>query len=132
MIIVVQSDPSSWESHLHCNGNSLLMNLRQPIKAAVAATAEHLAGLLPLHLVYGQAHETAIEDWIWSVGCNPFSITSQGWHISQFQSDSIARSYVITTLEESIQLVNSAIHLLLMERTTEKLSRSSSPRSMNL
>ncbi|PNX74534.1 hypothetical protein L195_g030456, partial [Trifolium pratense] len=104
MIIVVQSEPSSWESHLHCNGHSLLMNLRQPIKAAVAATAEHLAGLLPLHLVYGQAHETAMEDWIWSVGCNPFSATSQGWHISQFQSDSIARSYVITTLEESIQL----------------------------
>ncbi|RDX88687.1 hypothetical protein CR513_29686, partial [Mucuna pruriens] len=120
MIIVVQSELSSWESHLHCNGHSLLLNLRQPIKAAVAATAEHLAGLLPLHLVYGQAHETAIEDWLWSVGCNPFSITSQGWHISQFQSDSIARSYVITTLEESIQLVNSAIHLLLMERTTEK------------
>ncbi|KAK2432205.1 hypothetical protein QL285_030338 [Trifolium repens] len=119
MIIVVQSEPSSWESHLHCNGHSLLMNLRQPVKAAVAATAEHLAGLLPLHLVYGQAHETAMEDWIWSVGCNPFSATSQGWHISQFQSDSIARSYVITTLEESIQLVNSAIHRLLMERTTQ-------------
>ncbi|KAL2619688.1 hypothetical protein AAZV13_08G321400 [Glycine max] len=123
MIIVVQSEPSSWESHLHCNGHSLLLNLRQPIKAAVASTAEHLAGLLPLHLVYGQAHETAVEDWLWSVGCNPFSITSQGWHISQFQSDSIARSYVITTLEESIQLVNSAIHLLLMERTTEKTFR---------
>ncbi|BAU00890.1 hypothetical protein VIGAN_11002500 [Vigna angularis var. angularis] len=123
MIIVVQSESSSWESHLHCNGHSLLLDLRQPIKAAVAATAEHLAGLLPLHLVYGQAHETAIEDWLWSVGCNPFSITSQGWHISQFQSDSIARSYVITSLEESIQLVNSAIHLLLMERTTEKTFR---------
>ncbi|KAK7247640.1 hypothetical protein RIF29_42527 [Crotalaria pallida] len=120
MVIVVQSEPSSWESHLHCNGHSLLLNLRWPIKAAVAATAEHLAGLLPLHLVYSQAHETAIEDWIWSVGCNPFSVTSQGWHISLFQSDSIARSYVITSLEESIQLVNSAIHLLLMERTTEK------------
>ncbi|AES94886.2 transmembrane protein, putative [Medicago truncatula] len=119
MIIVVQSEPSSWESHLHCNGHSLLLNLRQPIKAAVAATAEHLAGLLPLHLVYGQAHETAMEDWIWSAGCNPFSATSQGWHISQFQSDSIARSYVITTLEESILLVNSAIHRLLMERTTQ-------------
>ncbi|KAL2330430.1 hypothetical protein Fmac_018011 [Flemingia macrophylla] len=123
MIIVVQSEPSSWESHLHCNGHSLLLNLRQPIKAAVAATAEHLSGLLPLHLVYGQAHETAIEDWLWSVGCSPFSITSQGWHISQFQSDSISRSYVITTLEESIQMVNSAIHLLLMERTTEKTFR---------
>lgn len=28
MIVVVQSEPSSWESHLHCNGHSLLMNLR--------------------------------------------------------------------------------------------------------
>ncbi|QHO42771.1 hypothetical protein HN51_008445 [Arachis hypogaea] len=120
MIIVVQSEQSSWESHLHCNGHSLLLNLRQPVKAAVAATAEHLAGLLPLHLVYSQTHESATEDWIWSVGCNPFSITSQGWHISQFQSDSIARSYIITTLEESIQLVNSAIHLLMVERTTKK------------
>ncbi|KAL5974242.1 hypothetical protein ACLOJK_030906 [Asimina triloba] len=35
---------------------------RRPIKAAVAATAEHLAGVLPLHLVYSQAHETAVED----------------------------------------------------------------------
>lgn len=52
------------------------------------------------------------------MGCNPFSIASQGWHISQFQSDTIARSYIISTLEESIQTVNSAIHLLLMERTS--------------
>lgn len=31
------------------------------MKAALAAAAEHLAGLLPLHLTYSQAHETAIE-----------------------------------------------------------------------
>lgn len=120
MVIVVQSEPSSLESHLQCNGRSLLWDLRRPIKAALAAVSEHLAGLLPLHLVYSQAHETAIEDWIWSVGCNPLSITSQGWHTSQFQSDTIARSYILTTLEESIQLVNSAIHLLVMERTSEQ------------
>lgn len=120
MVIVVQSDPSSWESHLQCNGKSLLWDLRRPIKAALAATSEHLAGLLPLHLVYSQAHENAIEDWIWSVGCNPLSITSQGWHISQFQSDTIARSYIITALEESIQLINSAVHQLVMERTSEQ------------
>ncbi|KAL2503397.1 hypothetical protein Fot_37245 [Forsythia ovata] len=120
MVIVVQSEPSSWESHLQCNGRSLLWDLRRPIKAALAAVSEHLAGLLPLHLVYSQAHETAIEDWIWSVGCHPLSITSQGWHSSQFQSDTIARSYILTTLEESIQLVNSAIHLLVMERTSEQ------------
>ncbi|KAL8036081.1 hypothetical protein ABFX02_12G136700 [Erythranthe guttata] len=120
MVIVVQSEPSSWESHLQCNGQPLLWDLRRPTKAALAAVSEHLAGLLPLHLVYSQAHNTAIEDWIWSVGCNPLSVTSPGWHISQFQSDTIARSYILTTLEESIQLVNSAIHLLVMERTSEQ------------
>ncbi|KAG6384846.1 hypothetical protein SASPL_153665 [Salvia splendens] len=148
MVIVVQSEPSSWESHLQCNGQSLLWDLRKPTKAALAAVSEHLAGVLPLHLVYSQAHDAAIEvitylllfnnyrwnrhlyfqlcsepyrdvrqDWTWSVGCNPFSVTSGGAHISQFQSDTIARSYILTTLEESIQLVNSAINLLLMERT---------------
>ncbi|KAL9149872.1 hypothetical protein ABFS82_12G133500 [Erythranthe guttata] len=120
MVIVVQSEPSSWESHLQCNGQPLLWDLRRPTKAALAAVSEHLAGLLPLHLVYSQAHNTAIEDWIWSVGCNPLSVTSPGWHVSQFQSDTIARSYILTTLEESIQLVNSAIHLLVMERTSEQ------------
>ncbi|XP_057994687.1 uncharacterized protein LOC110645189 isoform X3 [Hevea brasiliensis] len=123
MVIVVQSEPPSWESYLQCNGQSLLWDLRRPIKASMAAVSEHLAGLLPLHIAYSHAHETAIEDWIWSVGCNPFSITSQGWHISQFQSDTIGRSYIITTLEESIQLVNSATHRLLMERTSEKTFR---------
>ncbi|KAH0651833.1 hypothetical protein KY290_032740 [Solanum tuberosum] len=120
MVIVVQSEEPSWESHLQCNGRSLLWDLRKPIKAALTAVSEHLAGMLPLHLVYSQAHETAIEDWIWSVGCNPLSITSQGWHISKFHSDTVARSYVLTALEESIQLVNSAIHRLVMERTSEQ------------
>lgn len=35
--------------------------IRRPIKPALAAVAEHLAGLVPLHLVYSHAHETAIE-----------------------------------------------------------------------
>lgn len=34
---------------------------RKPTKAALAAVSEHLAGVLPLHLVYSQAHEAAIE-----------------------------------------------------------------------
>ncbi|CAM8936328.1 unnamed protein product [Rhodiola kirilowii] len=62
MIVVVQSEESSWESHLQCNGRSVLWDLRKPIKAALAAASEHLAGLLPLHLVYSHAHETAVEE----------------------------------------------------------------------
>ncbi|KAG6389018.1 hypothetical protein SASPL_150455 [Salvia splendens] len=137
MVVVVQSEPSSWESHLQCNGQSLLWDLRlknlaiilsileltscllhrRPTKAALAAVSEHLAGVLPLHLVYSQVHETAIEDWTRSVGCNP--VFCYIWRFTCFpiQSDTIARSYILTTLEESIQLVNSAINLLLMERT---------------
>ncbi|CAM8942799.1 unnamed protein product [Rhodiola kirilowii] len=120
MIVVVQSEESSWESHLQCNGRSVLWDLRKPIKAALAAASEHLAGLLPLHLVYSHAHETAVEDWIWSVGCNPLSVTSQGWHVTHFQSDTMARNYIISSLDESIQLVNSAVRLLVMEPTIEK------------
>ncbi|KAL6977935.1 hypothetical protein U1Q18_026721 [Sarracenia purpurea var. burkii] len=120
MVIIVQSEPASWESHLQCNGHSLLWDLRRPIKAALAAVAEHLTGLVPLHLVYSHGHETAIEDWIWSVGCSPLSVTSPGWHVSQFQSDTIARSYILTALEESILLINSAIQLLVMEHTSEQ------------
>ncbi|XP_042035159.1 uncharacterized protein LOC121781492 [Salvia splendens] len=92
---------------------------RRPTKAALAAVSEHLAGVLPLHLVYSQVHETAIEDWTRSVGCNP--VFCYIWRFTCFpiQSDTIARSYILTTLEESIQLVNSAINLLLMERTSE-------------
>ncbi|KMZ70457.1 hypothetical protein ZOSMA_19G00390 [Zostera marina] len=120
MVIVAQSNLPSWESHLQCNGQSLLWDLRNPVKSAMASTAEHLSGLLPLHLVYSHAHEFAIEDWTWSVGCNLFSITSQGWHVSQFQLDTISRSYIITSLEESIQTINAAIKLLVKERTTAK------------
>ncbi|KAK3154084.1 hypothetical protein QOZ80_2BG0185760 [Eleusine coracana subsp. coracana] len=120
MVVVVQSDGDAWESHLQCNGKPILWDLRKPIKAAIAATAEYISGLLPSHLVYSHAHETAIEDWIWSVGCNPLSITSHGWQLSEFQQDVIARNYIITSVEESIQVVNSAIQRLVAERTTEK------------
>ncbi|KAK8968393.1 hypothetical protein KSP40_PGU011194 [Platanthera guangdongensis] len=117
MVIVVQSNRSAWESHLQCNGKSIMWDLRRPIKPALAATAQHLAGLLPLHLGYSHAHQTAVEDWVWSVGCNPISTTSQGWQLSQFQTDAIARNYIITALEESILAVNNAIHRLVLEQT---------------
>ncbi|CAN6244295.1 unnamed protein product [Urochloa humidicola] len=120
MVVVVQSDDDSWESHLQCNGRPILWDLRKPDKAAIAATAEYISGLLPSHLVYSHAHETAVEDWTWSVGCNPLSITSHGWQLSQFQQDAIGRNYIITSVEESIQIVNSAIQRLITERATEK------------
>jgi hypothetical protein len=63
MVIVVQSDVDSWQSHLQCNGKSILWDLRKPVKAAIAASAEYVSGLLPSHLVYSTAHETAFESF---------------------------------------------------------------------
>lgn len=117
MVIVVQSSTSSWASHLQCNGDSISWDLSRPLQAAVAASAEHLAGLLPSHFTYSQAHGNGDQDWRWSAGCHPFSSISFGWHVSLFQSDTIARSYIITTLDESIEVMNEAIKLLLKEPT---------------
>ncbi|KAL9263611.1 hypothetical protein AKJ16_DCAP08394 [Drosera capensis] len=61
MVIVVQSQTASWESNFQCNGKSILWDFRRPIKAAIAAASEHIAGLVPLHLVYSHAHESAAE-----------------------------------------------------------------------
>uniref|UniRef100_A0A8R7QL87 DUF7906 domain-containing protein n=1 Tax=Triticum urartu TaxID=4572 RepID=A0A8R7QL87_TRIUA len=61
MVVVVQSDVDSWESHIQCNGRSILWDLRKPVKAAIAASAEYVSGLLPMHLAYSSAHETASE-----------------------------------------------------------------------
>lgn len=52
------------------------------------------------------------------MGCNPLSITSKGWQLSEFQRDVIARNYIITAVEESIQIINSAIQQLITERTS--------------
>ncbi|KAM7268346.1 hypothetical protein ACFE04_010512 [Oxalis oulophora] len=73
--------------------------------------------------LYGCFYVLGLDMVSW--GCNPLSMTSQGWHISQFQTDTIARSYIITALEESVQSVNSAIHLLLTGRTNFNLDGTS-------
>ena len=37
---------------------STVMNDSRPLKDAVAATAEHIAGLLPSHFTYSEAHSS--------------------------------------------------------------------------
>lgn len=117
MVVVVQSSQAAWASHLQCNSNPLLWDLSRPLKDAVAAVAEHVAGLLPSHFTFSQAHENGDQDWKWAAGCHPFSSMASGWHVSLFQSDAIGRSYIVTTLDESIETVNEAIKQLSKEPT---------------
>lgn len=117
MVVVVQSSEAAWASHLQCNGNPLLWDLSRPLKDAVAAVAEHVAGSLPSQFTFSPAHERGDEDWKWAAGCHPFSSMASGWHVSLFQSDAIGRSYIVTTLDESIETVNDAIEQLSKEPT---------------
>ncbi|BBN07833.1 hypothetical protein MPTK1_4g06720 [Marchantia polymorpha subsp. ruderalis] len=117
MVIVVQSTKNSWESHLQCNGESVYWDLTQPSKAAIAAVAEHMAGIIPSEVTYSQAHENAMHDWTWSVGAHPFSSTSAGWNVAGFHNDAMARSYIVTAFDESVRVVNSAVEILANERT---------------
>lgn len=105
LLCSVSCEVSSWQTRNVCQHDSLNFYY------------EGLEMEQELHHQFCSKSWLVLQDWIWSVGCNPFSVTSRGWHISQFQSDTIARSYILTTLEESIQVVNSAINRLVMERT---------------
>jgi hypothetical protein len=97
----------------HVGVHTCVLQIPRPF--LIADSVDELAS--PATLIEWLMLHAMWQDWVWSVGCNPFSITSRGWHMSQFQSDTIARSYIITALEESIQLVNAAIRRLLMEHT---------------
>lgn len=50
-------------------------------------------------------------------GSHFLSSTSKGSAVSVFQNDAVARSYMVTMLDESIELVNAAIALLSKEQT---------------
>jgi hypothetical protein len=54
---------------------------------------------------------------MWVTGSHIGSCTAKGWEVSAFQSDTVARSYLVTTLDESIETVNAGINLLAKEGT---------------
>nr|XP_024395234.1 uncharacterized protein LOC112291681 isoform X2 [Physcomitrium patens] len=120
MVFVVQSNQSKWESHLQCNSKVVHWDLNRPIKAAVAAVAEHLAGLVETQLTYSHAHQNTAQDWTWVAGSHVLSCTAKGYEVSSFQTDAIARSYMVTALDESIEILNAGISLLSKEGTYEK------------
>ena len=45
------------------NDQNLLHYCSRPMKAAVAAVAEHLAGLVPTEVTYSHAHQNTAQVW---------------------------------------------------------------------
>jgi len=118
MVIAVQSTQHLWESHLQCNNKPIYWDLRNPIKAVIQSTTTLLGGLVPHHLAYSPAHHDLTQEWLWSVGDGPFSLTSQGIEFSQIHRDALFRNYVLSILREATGNFNLAIARLKNHRTT--------------
>jgi hypothetical protein len=78
-----------------------------------------VAGLIPHHLSYNEAKQHATQDWMWSVGDNPFATTTTfTHHFSQLHKDIAYRNYAIHSITEAVKKINQGIE------TLEKLSTS--------
>lgn len=103
-----------------CGSSAVGQTLAAPLKAALGAVLQHLGGLLPPHLGYSPEHAAIAHDWTWSIGANPFSITSPGWKISQAQKDALHRTYFLDVIDLSIERVNHGIELLESVESSER------------
>jgi hypothetical protein len=120
MVLIVQSNFPNWESRMFCNNKTIVWNLRNPLKNALAATMLSVAGLIPHHLSYNDARQHAIQDWLWSVGDNPFAATSvTAHHFSKFHKDIAYRNYVIHSITEAVNKINQGIETLESLSTTK-------------
>jgi len=118
LVIVVQSDYSDWESRMICGHYHLPWNLRTPLRAALAATAEQLGGVLSPHLAYEAETKRARQNWLWSVGDSPFAYTSSGAEFGTHYASVLHRHYVVGALNASVSLVAEAVHVLSALRTS--------------
>ncbi|CAI5485471.1 unnamed protein product, partial [Closterium sp. Naga37s-1] len=128
MVLSVQLPQRHWPTGVTCNGKEMHADLRDPLAAVLAATMEHLAGLLPAHISFSAAHSSVVQDWRWAAGGHPLAAIGGGLlggggassaHVSSLQQDAMARSFVVTALDEAVATVNRAIAHLAAETTNE-------------
>lgn len=117
MILIVKSNVNSWESRLSCDKKPIYWNLNNPLKAALSATSLLLSGLIPTHISYSDATHRAYQNWMWSVGDSPFSYTSSQYTFSEIHKDITFRNYIVTSLSDSLQIVNEGAAILANLKT---------------
>lgn len=117
-VLVVQSNTEKWNSHISCNKDDIVWDLRNPISQALQATALYYGGLIPTHSIYDEANIKLHYDYFWSVGDSPMSISYGSHHFSQFHLDIIHRNLLITALEYNIKKLNHGIHTLKHIKTS--------------
>jgi hypothetical protein len=117
VVIATQSNFPSHPSRVQCNGHAVMADLRDPSRETLAAVALHLGGLVPHHLSYSRATHCVTQEWLWSVGDSPLSHTSHGLHFGSLHQDLIARNYIVSALEQSLNTSDNVIEMLHAART---------------
>ena len=101
----------------------LRANLQRPHRAALAAAAELLGGLLPHHLGYSAAPappDGVAPEWQWAVGDSPFAATSSSsTAFAAHHAHLLHRNYVVAALNSSASDVAEAAAQLSGTPTTD-------------
>jgi hypothetical protein len=120
MVIAVQT-PAPPTPHVISTPHALHHYLaRAPLSQTLAATALRLGGLLSPHIGYLPGRARATQDWTWSVGDSPVSLTSlTGHHFSVLQRDIVHRNWVVAGLSNAVHSLNLAVDMLKSITTTK-------------
>eukprot|EP01091_Cochliopodium_minus_P014174 TRINITY_DN4769_c0_g1_i1.p1 TRINITY_DN4769_c0_g1~~TRINITY_DN4769_c0_g1_i1.p1 ORF type:complete len:921 (-),score=222.56 TRINITY_DN4769_c0_g1_i1:24-2786(-) len=118
MVVAVQSNFFKHQTRIQCNDQTINWDLRNPLRQILSSCALTLGGVVPPHISYSKSRQRATQQWLWSIGDNPFSHTSHSYRFSTLHKDIICRNYITIALEESIEIVNEGIEILKTHRTT--------------
>ena len=68
VVIATQSNFPSAPSRVQCNGEAIMVDLRDPAREMLSAAALTIAGIVPPHVSYSKEMSCVTQEWLWSVG----------------------------------------------------------------
>ncbi|KNC45966.1 uncharacterized protein AMSG_00081 [Thecamonas trahens ATCC 50062] len=116
VVLGVQSPHTEWESYMHCNGASKLVNLRAPTKAITAAVLRLVGGLPP---AAAPGARRALDNWLYATGTSPLSACDGAWRISRHQTGLVKFNNAVAALLAARSSMNTALAHLASVAVTE-------------
>ena len=112
LVVAVQSSHPKWPSQYSCNSKVIYLNLRDPTKAILSATIQSLFGTFSSNQLFDESDKAFVDEWMWSVGQGPDSITTSDSHYSAFDIDLVRRIQVVLYLQKAVSELNEGVKTL--------------------
>lgn len=117
IVVSSQSGNLEMETDFVYEKRHLTQSPRNPTKALLSALLEAITGIVPHHigvsisqnkvkLGYPSFNVEIREDWRWSTGSSPYSMTSRFSFVNKVMRDISARHILVHALDECLSLVN--------------------------